>query len=247
MAQSKPLQHISRYFFKEVRNGNLDKAAEYLGMMMDSHLTRFPDSEEMLTMFVSSHLIFTLDLTGYLDIIEGVPLEPIIFQKIHQFFEEYHDEPDATHTLAANILHCVSMFSQSDPFQQNSPVSKAENSSDPHTGRMRIVRAYVDQHFSDPNLSVSTLADRFDLSVSYLSRLFHQVTGLRLGEYIQMRRFQEANQLLRLTDLPISEIAERCGFSSCTAFIRSYRAKEGVTPGARRKQAKVNSDPKSRS
>jgi AraC-like DNA-binding protein len=105
----------------------------------------------------------------------------------------------------------------------------------------------VDQHFSDPNLSVSTLADRFDLSVSYLSRLFHQVTGLRLGEYIQMRRFQEANQLLRLTDLPISEIAERCGFSSCTAFIRSYRAKEGVTPGARRKQAKVNSDPKSRS
>jgi AraC-like DNA-binding protein len=240
MAQSRPLQHISRYFFKEVRNGNLDKAAEYLGMMIDSHLSRYPDSEEMLTIFISSHLVFTLDLTGYLDIIEGVPLEPIMLREIHRFFEDYHEEPNATHTLAANILHRVSMFSQSDPFQQHPPVSKAENPSDPHTGRMRIVSAYVDQHFSDPNLSVSTLSDRFDLSVSYLSRLFHQVTGLRLGEYIQMRRFQEANQLLRLTELPISEIAERCGFASCTAFIRSYRAKEGVTPGARRKQTRLS-------
>jgi AraC-like DNA-binding protein len=246
MAQSEPLQHIPRYFFKEVRNGNLDKAAEYLGLMIDSHLTRFPDSEEMLTMFVSSHLIFTLDLTGYLDIIEGVPLEPIIFQEIHHFFEEYQDEPNATHTLASHILHCISLFSQNDPFQQN-PVKTEENSSDPHVGRIRTICAYVDRHFSDSELSVSTLAERFDLSVSYLSRLFHQVTGLRLGEYIQTRRFHEANQLLRLTDLPIAEIAARCGFASCTAFIRSYRAKEGVTPGAWRKQAKLSSNPKRKS
>ena len=243
MPPNPKLEHVPRYFFKEVRNGNLENAAGYLAKMIESHLERYPNNDDMLTMFISSHLIFTLDLTGYLDVIEGVPVEPIILREIRRWHAEYEDQPDAICILAGNILHCVDIFSRCDPFTGTSPLHKGAAEDSPHAGRIRTICAYVDKHYRDPNLSVNSLADRFGISLSYLSRVFHQVTGFHLGEYISMLRFQEANRLLRTTELPIAEIASSCGFSSCSAFIRSYRAKEGVTPGARRKQFQLKQAP----
>lgn len=247
MAQRAKLEHIPRYFFKEVKNGNLEKAAEYLANMIAAHLERYPSNEDMLTMFISSHLIFTLDLTGYLDVMEGIPIEPIIQREVRRYREDYAGQPDALLTLSRNILLSVDAFSLSNPFHAQGPVQQGKEGGVNQNGRIRAICSYVDKHYQNPNLTVTSLSERFDISVSYLSRVFHQATGFRLGEYIAMLRFHEANRLLSATEMPIAEIANACGFSSCSAFIRAYRAKEGMTPGARRKQFQLRQETKASS
>ena len=240
MAQSNK-SPIPRLFFREIRNGNLDKAAVYLSQIIDAHLTRYPYNEDTMTIYIATHLILVLDLSGYLEIQEGDPIEPIIQAYVHQF-ANYKDEPNATLRLSQDILWQVGKL--------NAPMSSHVQSSEmaldlkekAHSELIRNICSYLGRNFQDPNTTVTSTAEHFGLSVSYLSRLFHNATGMKMGDYILMLKFHEAKILLRTTDLSISEIAERCGFSGGSAFIRSYRAKEGMTPGAYRRQLQFDSE-----
>ena len=245
MAQShNPPSHKSpapRLFFREVRNGNLEKAAVYLAQIIDAHLTRYPYNEDTMTIYITTHLILILDLSGYLEISEGDPLEPIIQTYVHQF-AEYKDEPDATLRLSQEILKQVGTFNATNPFHTQDAENTLELKDTAHSELIRNICSYLGRNFRDPNTTVTSTAEHFGLSVSYLSRLFHNATGMKMGDYILMLKFHEAKILLRTTDLSISEIAERCGFSGGSAFIRSYRAKEGMTPGAYRRQLQFDSE-----
>lgn len=232
---------VPRLFFREVRNGNLEKAADYLADIIDAHLDRYPYNEDTLTIYIAAHLILTLDLSGYLEVMEGVPIEPFIQSEVHQF-GEYREEPEATKRLAHAILQRVGTFSRTDPFHFQLPSAEDDLDDNVHAGLIRTICSYLDKHFREPNITVTSTAEHFGLSVSYLSRLFHNAAGMKMGEYILMLKFHEAKLLLRTTDLSVTEIAERCGFSGCSAFIRSYRAKEGMTPGAYRRQLQFDAD-----
>jgi len=46
-----------------------------------------------------------------------------------------------------------------------------------------------------------------------LRKLFRRVTGMSPARFVQRRRLERACALLRLSDMKIEEVAERCGFS----------------------------------
>ena len=230
-----------RLFFREVRNGNLEKAAVYLAQIIDAHLTRYPYKEDTMTIYITTHLILVLDLCGYLEINEGDPLEPIIQTYVHQF-PEYQDEPNATLRLARDILKQVGNFNAINPFCSRDEENTLNLNDTAHSELIHNICSYLGKNFRDPNTTVTSTAEHFGLSVSYLSRLFHNATGMKMGDYILMLKFHEAKFLLRNTDLSVSEIAEHCGFSGGSAFIRSYRAKEGITPGMYRRQLQYDSE-----
>ena len=79
------------------------------------------------------------------------------------------------------------------------------------------------------SLSLETIAREFYISPYYLSRVFKQVTGLRLVEYINSVRVREAQELLRNSDLTVSQIAETVGYGSQTHFGRSFKRVTGMT------------------
>ena len=226
--------HLGRLFFREIRNDNPEKAAEYLAEIIDAHLLRYPYHEDTLTIYITTHLILTLDLSGHLEFPEDTPFEPLVQNCVHQF-GNYRNEPDATLRLAQDIMQKVNSFNQLDP-------ARAGDESGPtikdgaHGALIRNICSYLGKNYQDPTVTVTTTAEYFGMSVSYISRVFHNATGIKMGDYILMLKFDEAKRLLRTTEIPISEVAERCGFSSCSAFIRSYRAKEGGTPGSYRRQ-----------
>lgn len=230
-----------RLFFREVRNGNLEKASVYLAQIIDAHLTRYPYNEDTMTIYITTHLMLILDLSGYLEIKASDPLEPIIQASVHQF-AEYMDEPDATLRLSKDILKQVGTFNATNPFHSQDTENSMDLKDTAHSELIRNICAYLGQNFRDPNTTVTSTAEHFGLSVSYLSRLFHNATGMKMGDYILMLKFHEAKLLLRTTDLTISEIAKRCGFSGESAFIRSYRSKEGMTPGTYRHQLQFDSE-----
>lgn len=100
----------------------------------------------------------------------------------------------------------------------------------PRAGREQEIVEYVRTHFGDPNLTVTVIADHFDMGASYLSRLFKKATGSGLLDYIHMLRIAKAKRLMQTTPLSCKEIALQIGYTNTLTMTRAFRKLEGVTP-----------------
>jgi AraC-like DNA-binding protein len=92
------------------------------------------------------------------------------------------------------------------------------------------VRDYVASRFRDFNLSLSSVADVFDLSENYLSSFFKEQEGESLSEYIQRKRMSEASKLLSEATASVDAIAANCGYPNVASFRRAFKRVYGVSP-----------------
>ncbi len=90
---------------------------------------------------------------------------------------------------------------------------------------------YMEQNLTDENLTLAALADRFDVSVPYLSKFIKDQTGENFVDYIARKRVAFAKTLLSTTAQSIEEIGRKVGYSNPLTFRRAFRKVEGVTPG----------------
>ena len=65
-------------------------------------------------------------------------------------------------------------------------------------------------------------------------------TGLPLSEYVTRLRVGRAATLLSRTGLPMSAIAEKCGFHDAACFARKFRATTDRTPTACRREVRAS-------
>ncbi len=93
---------------------------------------------------------------------------------------------------------------------------------------------FIDEHYAEP-LQVNEIAARFNYSQFHFSRLFREELGLAPHQYLQNRRILEAKRLLTNSRATIETIAEHCGFSSSSHFIRAFRKIVDLTPNEFRK------------
>lgn len=91
------------------------------------------------------------------------------------------------------------------------------------------VQNYISNNVHEA-LSLVMLADMVHFNPSYLSRLFKQVTGINLLDYIADMRVKKAKQLLENADNKIHEIAEAVGYGSASNFARFFKKLTGLTP-----------------
>lgn len=95
---------------------------------------------------------------------------------------------------------------------------------------------YLIQHFQE-NLTTGQIASRFHVSVSKINSDFHKITNQTLKEfYNHLRILRAEDLLLSRSELPISDVAYQCGFSSESYFIQSFQKSTGLTPNAYRKK-----------
>lgn len=91
--------------------------------------------------------------------------------------------------------------------------------------------AYINSNYQDCNLSISSIGDHFNITPAYISTTFKQETGDGLLDFINRTRLEKAKELLREDQMSIMQIAEKVGFTSSGALIRTFKRYEGVTPG----------------
>jgi two-component system response regulator YesN len=89
---------------------------------------------------------------------------------------------------------------------------------------------YVNNHFSDPDLSIHDLSKQVNVSEVYVRKLFHLVTGLSPIQFIQNRRIEKACMILKSSNLSIKEIAEQTGFAELPFFYKVFKHWTRVTP-----------------
>lgn len=105
---------------------------------------------------------------------------------------------------------------------------------------MRAVLDAIAEQKADPNFSVGSLADQFNLSISNFSHQFKGNLGVNVSTYINDLRIEEARLLLLSTELSVSDIAAKIGYLQPSSFIRKFKQITGLTPGEYRQQRDAN-------
>ena len=97
--------------------------------------------------------------------------------------------------------------------------------------KLRRVLDFAESRLAEP-ISLSDLADVAGLSRFHFSRAFHAAMGEPPMAYLARRRLEVAKRLLRGADLPLAEVARRCGLGSPSQFASSFRRGTGQTPSS---------------
>lgn len=102
------------------------------------------------------------------------------------------------------------------------------------TVRLAAVNDYIRRNFTDPALTVESVARRHKISPRYLQQLLEK-SGVSLVSRVNELRLNRALALLvKFPHLPIAEISVQAGFSSVSHFNRLFRARFGDTPSGMR-------------
>lgn len=103
--------------------------------------------------------------------------------------------------------------------------------------KVDFIKKYIDQNYSNPDISLDLLAENFGISKYYMCKEFKKSYGISIGKYIQDIRMEHACQLLLSNDeIPIDRIAERSGYVGSNYFGKVFKRRYGISPDLYRKQ-----------
>ena len=97
---------------------------------------------------------------------------------------------------------------------------------------------YLNIHFKE-DISISSVAEKFNIDKSYLSHLFKEHTGVSLWTYVIYRRIQVFNTLL-LKGGSAEENCYKVGFQNYSNFYRLYKKHMGISPSQFKKETKTS-------
>lgn len=92
----------------------------------------------------------------------------------------------------------------------------------------------LEEHYSK-DIELKWVADEVHVNASYLSSLFKKETSMTFSQYLKMIRLNQSIKLLKKTDLPLEQVAKRCGFASENYYIRAFKQQYSETPGKYRR------------
>lgn len=99
-----------------------------------------------------------------------------------------------------------------------------------NSSKMKEVLNYIDTNYRDPELTLNSIAQNFELNHTYVSNTFKKEFGYNILELIQIRRITEAKYLLENTKMSVSEIAYKVGYYSYRTFSNIFKRLEKMTP-----------------
>jgi AraC-like DNA-binding protein len=244
-----------RYYFIE---GSLYKIKEgdlvFIGAN-ELHKTTKGDSERFSRILISFNQNF---LKSMMDCISDInpffcfeekihvlsltpPQQIVVDQLLHNMLEEYKKrKPGYATNLRLDLLKLLI-----DTTRYTESMLRTENSKfgfeDMGTIQYKILQAvqYINCNYSQ-NISLTELSKQYHVSYYYFCRVFHQVTGFTLKEYMNSVRIRKAQELLIHSNSSISEISQLVGYEDITSFGRTFKQITHSSPLQYRKNNKNN-------
>ena len=94
---------------------------------------------------------------------------------------------------------------------------------------IRKIMDEIKEHYTE-NITLTGLAEKYSISVSYLSELLKEHLQLSFSEYISSKRIQKAKELLADDSLSIEQIAEQTGYNDYFYFTKVFKKKLESSP-----------------
>lgn len=92
------------------------------------------------------------------------------------------------------------------------------------------IMAYIDENYMNPDLTVSSIAEHFQLNASYLGTIFKNVRDQSVLQYITKERLEAAKDLLATGNYLVSEVASSVGYSDVFYFSKCFKKNFGCSP-----------------
>ncbi|NJL36269.1 MAG: helix-turn-helix transcriptional regulator [Leptolyngbyaceae cyanobacterium RM2_2_4] len=102
--------------------------------------------------------------------------------------------------------------------------------------KLKLALDYIHTNLLDEALSLEAIATEAKMSQYYFCTLFKQSVGISPWKYVIQQRVERAKELLKISELSISEVALLCGFANQTHLNKHFQKLVGVTPRAYRCQ-----------
>lgn len=100
---------------------------------------------------------------------------------------------------------------------------------------LKNILEYINSNYQNSSLTLSSIAERFWVNPSYLSRYFKTYMGINIVQYIRSMRIFYAKSLLQSSDMSIAEVAEKVGVKSASHFSKIFENEVGESPSKFRK------------
>lgn len=111
-----------------------------------------------------------------------------------------------------------------------------QNESNSDDSWVKSVQQYIQANSSNPELSVSYIADHFSVSAAHLGTRFRKLTGNGVLDYIHIMRLAKCKELLA-QGLTIRDCADMTGYTDIKTLQRAFKRYEGITPGQYKESA----------
>lgn len=244
--------HVNHYILKPVTRQKLEELENILVHLYNirensrSRLIEITDSnyQKEIAVFLRSHNIGKIEdffqsplyhncMAGEYCNIMGTQLLTLLYD----YLKDIHFTAEA---LQTSREHTMKLF-----YELPNPASKAnyvegtyfdilnmllQQKGSNTEALFRFALQYIENHYTDPNFTISYLAAEMNITLSYLSTIFKQSAGKNLNNYLTEKRLEHAKTLLQSPQYSISEIAHLCGYDDAGYFSSLFRKKTGMNP-----------------
>lgn len=142
---------------------------------------------------------------------------------MERFFYDQYTSRSGMHWINLLFMHTLRDYSTYHQF------SSYENGRD----YAHILR-YIERNYH--TITLSDLAEKFNYTVPYMSKLIREITGKRFTDLVLKLRMRDAAALLDETDMSIELIAQKAGYNTTDHFTRSFKKLYQLSPSQYRRQ-----------
>lgn len=105
--------------------------------------------------------------------------------------------------------------------------------------RIEEIKFYLGNNF-EKDIKLKEIAKKFFVSEQYLSRIFSEIVGQSLSDYLLGHRMRNVERQLLETNDPVTSIGYEAGFTNINSFNRLFKKKHGISPSTFRKTKTPN-------
>lgn len=153
--------------------------------------------------------------------------------------DAYIEKPFSTKVLVTQVINLVEQrdrLKATYSTQTQKPVVKELVKNDADKRFITQLDAYIENHMSDYNLSVDSMAEHFQFGRTRFYNKVRAVTGMTPNEYIKEKRITRAAELLRESEaITVAEVAYRVGISNAQYFAVNFKKMFGMSPSSYQK------------
>ena len=109
-------------------------------------------------------------------------------------------------------------------------ILKSEKNDSNKSATPELIKKYIDDNFSEPDLSLDKISTALSYNKKYISTVFKKKMNISIVEYINTIRIQYACSLPEQGITSVKDISTMCGYSDSLYFSKVFKRKMGLSP-----------------
>lgn len=150
---------------------------------------------------------------------------------LNQILNEFFGDKKGDFFLTSKINYLIHILLRN--YSQSYSMSSSEQNST-ESERKKEIADFINQNYSH-SITLKEIADKFYITPTYLSRYFKKKFGVSFLDYLNEVRLTNSIEELIYTDITLSKIASKNGFSSLNSFNQIFKRKYGTLPNQYRR------------